>query len=139
MSQIEWHDAYLLGYGPIDEDHKLLISIMSDLERAIEAGDVARCETLTETLMTATQLHFANEEELLREQHYPGLANHAAYHHQMLVEARAVKETCSAVNRPERIRVCFDMMQSLIINDLFEGDLKFKSFLQERGLIRRDA
>lgn len=78
---IYWTKELEIGVAPIDRQHRELFERIDDLISACQAG---RCQDEVTGLMTFlkdyVQIHFAEEEELMRLSGYPELAEHARKH-----------------------------------------------------------
>ena len=74
MEKIAWDSSLSIGVDVIDEQHKMLINRLNDLSAALREGrgegEIGR--TL-DFLAEYTDFHFSAEEELMKEQEYPGL------------------------------------------------------------------
>jgi len=85
---VVWDDAFSVGFKPIDDQHKVLVSMTNDLFVAckgdIVAADLAFLEIIKKALDYA-ETHFADEEEYLSEANYPHL-NEQKEQHEAFVE-----------------------------------------------------
>jgi hemerythrin len=84
---IEWRDEMSVGHPAIDDDHKRLIAIINDFERA--ARERASVETVHETLLRLQDYsneHFSREEAIQRECAYPFYAEHKREHDRLLLK-----------------------------------------------------
>ena len=80
MAIIEWSDELVLGQEQVDGQHKQLIDEINSLEGLSNA---ARPEDVEKALMFLAQYvgtHFQDEEKLMHELGYPGLAEHRVVH-----------------------------------------------------------
>lgn len=77
----EWHNEFSVQIGSVDAQHKTLFAIANELYTAMMAGHsklvMAR---ILDRLVQYTKVHFAHEERLLRQHHYPEFAAHKAEH-----------------------------------------------------------
>lgn len=78
---IYWTKELEIGVAPIDRQHRELFERIDDLISSCQAG---RCQDEVAGLMTFlkdyVQIHFAEEEELMRLSGYPELTEHAREH-----------------------------------------------------------
>jgi len=135
MTDLEWHDLYLIGVDFIDDDHKRLLSIMQHVRDSILQEDFKRCSTLLEELLVEANEHFTREEEFLTEANYPEVIEHHEYHQGLIEQASTVKSICDGIEEKHDLKECFDAMVQFLIDDILGGDIKFKSFLEDRGYI----
>lgn len=93
MKDIAWSRILSVGVDEIDDDHKRLIAIFNELNRAVASGESAeyRAATLDE-LIKCTAWHFSHEERLMLKHDYPARAGHQAAHEELLGAARALQD-----------------------------------------------
>jgi len=83
MVKMVWRDAYSTGIRVIDEDHKMLFSIINNLVDEIDSGstlDSRKISSVLEALNAYVASHFTREERFLEQFGYPELANHRHSH-----------------------------------------------------------
>jgi len=81
MALFEWTDDFITGIEAIDDDHKLLVSLINQLHEATAAGQNREIITSVLTvLMEYTCTHFAREEKILEKSDYPHLEMHQEKH-----------------------------------------------------------
>jgi hemerythrin-like metal-binding protein len=77
----EWNDKYAIGVASIDTQHKGLYAIGAELYSAMSAGQAReRMSSILARLVQYTENHFAFEERLMQQHHYPDFAAHKAVH-----------------------------------------------------------
>ncbi len=67
---------------------------------------------------------------------YPWAKEHALFHTELMLKAKAVKVLCMDQQRPDSIERCFNEMTTLLIEDVVKGDLQFVSFLDRKRCCR---
>jgi len=79
MAYMDWDGSLSVGNMMIDDDHRTLVACINDL---FDAGidDKAVVEHVLDVLGTYTVQHFAREEELMGESHFPDLVAHKKEH-----------------------------------------------------------
>lgn len=81
MSLIEWSPRLSLGIDEIDHQHRKLIELINDLDRAMEQGQgKAVIGRTLDGLVAYTQFHFSAEEKLMDRCSYPGSERHKGEH-----------------------------------------------------------
>lgn len=136
MVKLQWLETFELGLPEIDDDHRELLSIMKSIESAADAEDFERCAELLDSLIDFSRSHFEREEELLAKAGYPHLGLHSEYHSGLLARAGTVKEICKGIRSKETFKDCCAEMFKFLVDDIIAGDLNFKSFLEEKGVIK---
>ena len=105
MAYLEWSDKYLTGYKPIDDDHRMLFSLVNGVYDAVlEGEDEIDVENAIDKLVEYVDVHFAREEKLLEETGYPDLESHKIAHEKL--RRRVVGYRVSYIRDP--IRFEFD-------------------------------
>lgn len=77
MGKYQWDDSLSVGVELIDDQHKLLIQRLNDVNDAIEEslGETQIVKTL-EFLIQYTDYHFSTEEKNMKATEYPGYESH---------------------------------------------------------------
>ncbi len=82
---LEWKDSYLVGVEEFDQDHQHLIGIANQAIAAAEADTkFADVRDLLDDLIEEAVVHFENEERIMGDVDYPGLAEHQEAHNQLI-------------------------------------------------------
>jgi hemerythrin len=84
MGLTTWKAEYSVGIDEIDDQHKMLIDCIANLERSIEDNDEKQRWTAIHyaivQLSDYTRIHFSVEESLMRILDYPQRETHIAQH-----------------------------------------------------------
>ncbi len=135
MAKFEWREAFELGVPEIDEEHKRMLSVIYGIESAIIEQDQARFIELLNEIIEISRAHFEKEEALLARLDYPDLNQHMEYHTRLLEHATETKRICEQLTQQEMMQKCVDEMLGFLVDDIVKGDMEFKSFLQEKGVM----
>lgn len=80
-----WQPEMQIDAGPIDEDHKKLISLANRiLKMNTPDRDASELKMVIRELYEYVQVHFAREEAYMRSLGYPGLRDHRHKHQQII-------------------------------------------------------
>ncbi|CAH2032298.1 bacteriohemerythrin [Trichlorobacter ammonificans] len=93
MSLLIWGAMFEVGVSDIDAQHRRLFDLANQLADAVRVGkgqDVL-AEVLTE-LVRYTQTHFAFEEQLMSQHHYPAAAEHRQQHQELVQQVTGFKQ-----------------------------------------------
>ncbi len=129
---LQWSESYELGIEEIDSEHKNMFGFVTDIEEAIERGNIEECSALVDRFIETSTTHFTNEEVLLTREEYPDVAEHSDYHRSLVQRAKDLKATCEKEIEAGKIENCYLEMVDLLLNDIVRGDLQIKSYLQVR-------
>lgn len=81
MSLITWSDDFSVNIKEIDNQHRQLIELINQLQRAMREGKGANVlNDILQRLIDYTDYHFSTEERLMEAYNYPGFVNHRAQH-----------------------------------------------------------
>ena len=131
--KIHWSKHLNIGVPVIDEEHRRFIERVNDLNGAIVGGEgKARIERLLDLMIMEASRHFWDEQRLLAEWNYPGAADHAAKHGELLQHFARIMDDF------QQAEVSFTWLakglriKQLLIDHLLREDMKFRDFLQQR-------
>lgn len=116
---IEWQDDLSLGIPELDEQHHEIFRRFAAFSEACqqEQGQEVLMELLSFMHLYATR-HFASEEQLMAEYHYPGLEeqmlHHAQFQHDL--EEFAEKVSAGGVNQELALSVKGKLIRWLILH-----------------------
>jgi hemerythrin len=133
MAELKWRDSYDIGINFIDEDHKHLLNIMLDIKKEIETGDFSKTTMSLNDFIKEVKAHFSREETFLNETRYPGLRKHKLYHKELLVKIETAKDKLESMEEKKDIKRHFDSIARFVFDDILQGDINFKSYLEHEG------
>lgn len=85
MGLFNWTDIYSVGVDAIDEQHQQLFDIANRFHYAYENKSGRRVlEAIFGELVAYTQVHFADEERMMREYKYPDFDTHKNNHDKLV-------------------------------------------------------
>ena len=137
MEKFDWLESFELGIAEVDEDHRGMLAIMREIEQAADAEAYDHCKELLGELLSFTVAHFQREEKMLEEFGYPNVEIHKKYHTELLARAKSVKSVCESIKTKHNLKECCHEMFGFLVDDIVMGDLKFKSYLEDKGHIKR--
>jgi diguanylate cyclase (GGDEF)-like protein/hemerythrin-like metal-binding protein len=129
--RIFWDAAFACGNATIDRQHHILIDKANEL--LLLATQNPSCAELTaaiETIFAHVAEHFRDEEDILEEIGFPGLAEHAVEHQRLLQQGRALADGCAEAGAfsGEIIRyIVHDLVMEHMLSDDIQYHFCFKS------------
>lgn len=85
MGQFKWQDRYDIGVDAMNDDHKVLLRLMDELEDLARRGnDAAATKAAMTKLGEFTNKHFSDEEAFMASFSYPGIDSHKLIHKNLL-------------------------------------------------------
>lgn len=100
MTLVGWSDGYSVGNPMLDSDHRIILNLLNQLHDATETGqsrDVVA--SVLNVLAEYTEHHFRREELVMAEIGYPGRAEHANAHRDMVERVHAIRRRWQAGER----------------------------------------
>lgn len=93
MPLIQWTPDFSVGVESIDTDHKVLISLLNQLDEAISRADPrSTVQQVLDALYDYTVYHFSREEALMRACGYPDFDAHARVHSTLRAQVADIRE-----------------------------------------------
>lgn len=93
MSIFEWNNSFALNIPDIDEQHQRLISLISDLDAAVQDGTGGLLISyVLQELSRYIDVHFEDEERLMQSYGYPELEGHHQEHEFFVSRLKHIKE-----------------------------------------------
>ena len=132
MAELTWGDEYAVGVEAIDDEHKELFDAVRELESAMARfAQPAEMGELLKKLSASTARHFADEEAMMREAKYPGLALHMANHQRLMekVQAFAARHSQSGVTVNQH---ALNFLRDWLLHHIENDDARLGSWLHER-------
>lgn len=102
-SLFQWQHSCSVGVRAMDDQHAIIMDTMNELRLAlIRSHQQASADELLNKLIEFTRLHFWNEERLMEQYSFPGLAEHRTEHQRLL---RQLQETFSWLHHGETANI----------------------------------
>ncbi len=135
MSSLFWTDDLSIGIESIDEQHKVLFSLIDQLQEAMSRGESRTVlEDIFQGLIDYTDKHFKVEEEMFKEFEYDDIEGHLAYHAEFVDKMASLKEQ---FDDNSNFMIGVDVMQFLtdwLVTHIQGTDKKYAPFLISKGV-----
>ena len=93
MPKIEWTSDLETGIPDIDNQHKVLFSLINELSKSIAEKKTNKAiQKVTENLTNYVLEHFAVEEALMEDEGYPKLEDHKSIHQDLVIKTAEIVE-----------------------------------------------
>jgi hemerythrin len=130
----EWHNEFSVDIGSIDVQHKMLFSIANELYSAMLAGQSnASMARILDRLVQYTKVHFAHEERLMQEHHYPGLALHKVEHDALTAKVLKFQSDFQAGHANMSLQL-LQFLRSWLEGHIKGSDQKYSPFLRSKAV-----
>lgn len=131
MTTFEWKSEYDTGVEEIDNQHKVLVSLINELGGLVgDNFDRGAAEEVFDKLKNYTVFHFATEEGLMAQYHYGerDLHAHLLQHRQFEKEIASVQHDFNQISI-EDCNVILSYLTNWLINHICKVDKRFSAFI----------
>lgn len=131
VMRLVWHDAYLCGEPLIDEEHREILDRANELIHAVVSGDEKMVDLYDalDDLIASAEAHFANEERVLFDCHYPDLEEHVLEHQNLMARAQVLRRKAIAGELTLGALVTF-IVQDVVVKHMLAADRKYYPYLK---------
>ena len=131
---VEWKNDYSVGIDSIDHQHKKLLSLINQLQTAVDysTGDVFEREALDE-LVDYTKTHFVYEEGLMSDNGYPDFEAHKMQHEKMFAKVTEVLAEYEE-DHDSAMANAAEYLRDWLINHINGTDKEYSSYLIAKGV-----
>lgn len=135
MPAVEWKDEFSVGVKKIDNEHKLLLTMINKAYDFIEDGeDKKAVEELTEDMRRYAFTHFATEAVLMKQSKYPGMGDHLLQHKDFLLHVTPIAKKFDSEEKGEApIKILF-YLADWLKNHIQGADRELGAYLNEQGV-----
>lgn len=131
---IVWRDKMSVGHPVIDEDHRALIAIINDFEKAAAAGSTTALSTTLRRLHTYAREHFAREEALQVRIGFPFAQAHGQEHRRLIAlvedKARAWFVDRSQPLGPEVVEEMAGFLRRWLVEHILTQDRAMQPYIE---------
>jgi hemerythrin-like metal-binding protein len=128
MTQIEWNEGLSLGVEKIDKQHMRLIELANKLIAATHNAIPIDIAGTFHEFREYTVYHFNDEEEYMRDIHYPDLEKHAQQHVELKKQVKHFQDVVyrhGVISEDEVL----EFLKNWLIGHIIQNDLAIKQFL----------
>jgi len=123
---IVWNDQFSVGVPRMDAQHRRMIDLINALHPDTDADGAAK---VISGMFDYASLHFAAEEELLRQVGYSEL--HAQQREHQAFLSKADEFSKADLHNPELYAHIADFLRSWMLHHILEEDMKYKRCIPE--------
>jgi len=134
MDFINWEDKLSVGVAEIDTEHKKLISLINNLNHAIQIKSSTKTlEEILLSLIDYTKFHFGHEEKLLQQNGYAELPQHHKEHEELTAKVIDFHERLSTGKASFTLELML-FLRDWLINHIMKTDMQYKEFFNSKGI-----
>jgi hemerythrin len=140
MPIIHWTSEFSVGVSSIDTDHKILISLINQLDDAIRRGEPKETVSrVLDALLDYTDYHFTREEALMAACRYPDIDAHKRTHAMLRAQVQDIRDRYR--RNPESIhaREVLAFLKNWLSAHIVGRDKRYAPFMQSARQQVEDA
>ena len=139
---LDWRDEWQLDVGFMDEDHHHLAVLLNRVARdycavvgsyGIPQPDAPPLAEALSELAEQTRAHFQREEDAMRVDAYPELAEHQSEHNQLLAELSLMIRELRDSGTERLDQAHLHALKDWLMGHVLEQDRAFADFLKSPG------
>jgi hemerythrin len=135
MPLMEWNESLDVKIKLINDEHLHLLALINGLHEAVIAGNGAEVlGTTLAGLVTYTQTHFADEEQLMSTHDYPDTAAHKAQHFSLIRQVLGLQQKYESGTSIMMINVLM-FLRDWLMEHIHVTDKKLGVFLSTKGVV----
>lgn len=129
MSEFTWQDSYSVGVPELDDQHKVLIDLINQLETIEQDGGDMR--DVMNKLDWYVKTHFALEEDMMETAGYADLADHAAEHWEFEAWLKAAQShmATAGIGNDILVQTVRERLKHWLKNHILVSDMAYKGKL----------
>jgi hemerythrin len=130
--ELRWTKQMSVGNETLDSEHKKLLTLVKEVDRAIRAKDGARFAKALKTLDDATRKHFGNEAKIAHAIKY-NFGDHQHEHQYILKEMQAVEDELAACHgkwSESIVEHYFQFLSTWAVDHIDEDDMRMRASLE---------
>jgi len=131
---IEWKDEFSVGVPVLDEDHKVLISLVNRFLEAFETTPSFMITNLFRDLERYTVFHFDREEEFMAKCGYEGLEEHKRQHAALCETLQGFSEKMIRLMSDEEKNEFKNFLHTWLYEHILGEDFKYRESMQKLDL-----
>ncbi len=133
MSMFQWKSDYSVGHTAIDSQHQRLFQLADQLHMAMTTGKGSKTLGATlANLVSYTKMHFADEERLMKDRHYPGYFQHKKEHDDLTAKVEALQKDFDQNGATMTVQV-MQFLKDWLTHHIGENDKAIAAYLKERA------
>ncbi len=134
VSYFPWRNDFNLNVSAMDTQHRDLVSIINDLQQAVNEGEGnEKLGKILDSLLAYTDKHFAAEEKLMKKHGYPEYEEHKKKH----IAMRGKVHSLIRDYKGGKVSITFAVLKFLqdwLIKHIMGTDKKYGIYLNGKGV-----
>jgi hemerythrin-like metal-binding protein len=134
MALMIWSQKLSVGVERFDREHKVLVEMLNGLHDGMLRGEAKNIlGPLLRKLVQYTQTHFADEEAMFKEHHYPSALSHTLEHDKLRKKVEALAQAYEEGKAGLTVETS-KFLKEWLTSHILETDMQYKTHFQAKGL-----
>ena len=126
---MDWHENYNIGIAIIDEQHRKLCDMITELEKSMEGSDrYVAMGMVIKDLVDYARVHFKDEERLMMKIGYPGIENQKNQHKKLIGQIVKILQDIKC-GREIECKELYIFLKKWLVDHILQEDKKFSVFM----------
>lgn len=130
---IHWQDQLSVGNDSIDNDHKHLIELINDVQRALEGKDTNHLANLLRDLIHYSSVHFESEEKIAKAVGFPDSERIHQSHGELAQSLLECQDNLAHRWSDELAKEVAALLRTWLIDHVIKEDLRMKPYLTQHS------
>lgn len=131
---LEWKEEYSVQVKEIDDQHKQLLKVISELNDAISSMQTGeKMESILDRLIEYADIHFRTEEKYFDKFHYEGAEEHKKEHRKFTEKMKKIRKNLKD-NEMKYSFELIDFLEDWLLQHLMNEDSKYVKCFKSHGL-----
>ncbi len=128
MAYIDWTADLETGIAPVDRDHKVLVSLLNQVQETIgDREERAVLGSVLNSLTEYTAYHFAREEKLQEVAGYPGLDDHRRLHENLAGQVESIRARYHQAPESVQAKDILSFLKSWLVDHILKQDMNYRA------------
>lgn len=135
MSLFSWDEGMTLGVKALDDDHKKLISLVNDLDEAIQNNKSVQILTdIFDELLKYVETHFGREEGYMKKCGYEDYEAHSEEHKKITAKLKTLRDRLAKDDDVILSVEVAEFLSSWLLDHIVVNDLSLRPAFEESGI-----
>ena len=133
MAYIDWTPDLELGIDLLDQDHKVLVSLLNQAHDCMgDPEEAATLGSVLNALVDYAEYHFAREERLLEAAGFDALKEHRELHRRLARQARETRDRYASDPSGVRTADVMGFLRTWLMDHIIKQDMRFRPAVMAR-------
>jgi hemerythrin-like metal-binding protein len=129
MALMQWDETMSVGVAELDDQHKTLIELINVVYEAIQRHDEPRLGCLVDQMAEYGRVHFATEEQHMRNHGFPDVEAHRFQHAKFNISVADFRKKLYGKTNLSQV---FVFLSRWLVAHIMDEDMRYTAFIASR-------